>query len=112
MLKAIRKCISRSWRPSGPRQWEVGGYWLLRPWGVQFSWGGCRRLSLPGFLPCQAPKGFKLHLENVMHVCVPGVSEALICFFFHVYHVPHMHPGVGLHGCGPCICGSEMSVHL
>ena len=111
-LKAIRKCISRSWRPGGPRQWGVEGDWLLRPWGVQFSWGGCRRLSPPGFLPCRAPKGFKLRLENVMHVRVPGVSEALICFFSRVYHVLHMHPGMGLRGCGPCVCGSKMSVHL
>lgn len=69
-------------------------------------------LRPPGFLPCWAPKGFKLRLENVMRVCVPGVSEALICFFSRVYHVPHRHAGVGLRGCGPCVCGSEMSVHL
>lgn len=55
--------------------------------------------------------GFKLCLENVMRVCVSGVSEALICFS-RVYHVPHMRPGVRLRGCGPCVCGSEMSVHL
>ena len=48
----------------------------------------------------------------MMHVCDPGVSEVLICFFSRAYHVPHMHAGVGLRGCGPCVCGSEMSVHL
>lgn len=63
-----------------------------------------------GFLPCWGSQGqwdgASSFAWRMWCTCVPRASEALICLFSRVYLVPHVHPSVGLRGCGPCVCGS------